>query len=448
DLEIDERDPGKLVEIISSLEPTFGGINLEDIKAPECFEVESKLRERMKIPVFHDDQHGTAIIVGAAVINGLRVVQKEIGKVKLVVSGAGAAALACLDMLVSLGLSTENIYVTDIKGVVYEGRVEEMDPNKARYARKTDARTLIEVIPDADIFLGLSAGGVLKPEMVKLMAKDPLILALANPEPEIHPGDAKNARSDAVIATGRSDYPNQVNNALCFPFIFRGALDVEATTINEDMKKAAVHAIADLAHAGHSDMAAMAYGGDLPAFGRDYLIPKPFDPRLIMRIAPAVAKAAMDSGVAKKAISDFDAYREHLSRFIYQSALVMKPVFAAAKCCLKKVVYAEGEDDRVLQAVQTVVDEGLARPVLCGRREVILSAISRLSLRIRENAEFDIVEPAGNFAEFSAGMLAKNDADGMLCGLSGEYAGYLEIIGRVIGKREGTKGFSAMNLLL
>ena len=448
DLEIDERDPEKLVEIIASLEPTFGGINLEDIKAPECFEVERRLRERMKIPVFHDDQHGTAIIVGAAVINGLRVVKKRIDKVKLVVSGAGAAALACLDMLVSLGLPKENIYVTDIKGVVFEGRVEEMDPNKARYARATDARKLIDVMGGADIFLGLSAGGVLKPEMVKLMAENPLILALANPEPEIHPEDAKKARSDVVIATGRSDYPNQVNNALCFPFIFRGALDVEATTINEEMKKAAVHAIAELAHAGHSDMAASAYEGELPAFGRDYLIPKPFDPRLIMRIAPAVAKAAMESGVAKKPIADFHAYREHLSRFVYQSALVMKPVFAAAKASLKRVVYADGEDERVLQAAQTVVDEELARPILCGRREIILAGIARLSLGMREHSDFEILSPEKNPAEFSARMVLENRADAMLCGLSGQYAEHLEIVGRLIGKRAGVKNFSALSLLM
>ncbi len=448
DLEIDEKDPERLVEIIASLEPTFGGINLEDIKAPECFEVEKKLRERMNIPVFHDDQHGTAIIVGAAVLNGLRVVNKAIGSVKLVVSGAGAAALACLDMLVSLGLPRENIYVTDIKGVVYEGRQEEMDPDKARYARKTDARSLNEVMPGADIFLGLSAGGVLKPEMVKMMAKNPLILALANPEPEIHPAAAKSARQDAVIATGRSDYPNQVNNALCFPFIFRGALDVEAITINEAMKKAAVHAIAELALEEQSDMAAQAYGGELPGFGPDYLIPKPFDPRLIMRIAPAVAQAAMESGVARKPIRDFRAYREHLSRFIYQSALVMKPIFAAAKSRPMRVIYAEGEDERVLQAIQTVADEGLARPVLCGNRKIIESMVSRLGLRIREKADYEVLEPDGNPTEFSAGMLAGHEADAMLCGLSGNYLSHLETIERLIGLKAGVKGFSAMNLLL
>ncbi|MHB1299324.1 MAG: NADP-dependent malic enzyme [Burkholderiales bacterium] len=448
DLEIDERNPEKLVEIIASLEPTFGGINLEDIKAPECFEIEKKLRERMKIPVFHDDQHGTAIIVGAAVINGLKVVGKDIANVKLVVSGAGAAALACLDMLVSLGLAMENIVVTDIKGVVYEGRIEEMDPNKARYAKKTDARSLGEVIGGADIFLGLSAGGVLKPEMVEKMAENPLILALANPEPEIHPAVAKKARPDVVIATGRSDYPNQVNNALCFPFIFRGALDVGATSINEAMKKAAVYAIAELAHAEHSDATAMAYGGELPAFGRDYLIPKPFDPRLIMRVAPAVANAAMESGIATRPIRDFDAYREHLSRFIYQSALVMKPVFAAAKSSKKRVIYAEGEDDRVLQAAQTIVDEGLARPVLAGRPEIIEAAIARLGLRIRVNADFEATLPGPDATGHAAHLLNEGSVDAMLCGLHGNHAWHLDRIRLLIGLKAGAHTFAAMNLLL
>ena len=448
DIEIDERDPQKLVDIIASLEPTFGGINLEDIKAPECFEVERKLRERMKIPVFHDDQHGTAIIVGAAVLNGLRVVGKDIANVKLVVSGAGAAALACLDMLVSLGLLRENIYVTDIKGVVFEGRTEEMDPNKARYARRTDARSLMEVIPGADIFLGLSAGGVLKAEMVQMMAENPLILALANPEPEIHPAVANKARPDAVIATGRSDYPNQVNNALCFPFIFRGALDVGATHINEEMKQAAVLAIAELAQAEQSEMAAMAYGGEMPTFGRDYLIPKPFDPRLIMRIAPAVAKAAMESGVASRPIRDFDAYREHLSRFVYQSSFVMRPVFAAAKACSRRVIYAEGEDERVLQAVQAVTDEGLARAVLAGRADVIAANVSRLGLRIRAHADFDIVDPGENATETAARMLAEGKVDAMLCGVRGDYAWHLKHVERLIGLREGARGYAAMNLLI
>ncbi|HET9471574.1 MAG TPA: malic enzyme-like NAD(P)-binding protein, partial [Usitatibacter sp.] len=331
DIELDERDPDKLVDIIAALEPTFGGINLEDIKAPECFYVERKLRERMKIPVFHDDQHGTAIIVGAAIVNGLRVVGKDIAKVKLVASGAGAAALACLDMLVALGMKMENIWVTDIKGVVYSGRKEEMDDNKARYARKTDARKLAEIIEDADVFLGLSAGRVLKPEMVKKMAKRPLILALANPTPEILPEVIREVRDDAVIATGRSDYPNQVNNVLCFPFIFRGALDVGATTINEPMKLAAVNAIADLAHAEQSDVVVQAYGTENVRFGPDYLIPRPFDPRLIVKIAPAVAKAAMESGVATDPIKDFPAYVQKLDEFVYHSGFIMKPVFAAAK---------------------------------------------------------------------------------------------------------------------
>src|SRR4029079_11946709 len=339
DIELNERDPDKLVDIIAALEPTFGGINLEDIKAPECFYIEKKLRSRMKIPVFHDDQHGTAIIVGAAVVNGLRVVEKDISKVKLVVSGAGAAALACLDMLVALGIRMENIWVTDIAGVVYEGRKEEMDDNKARYARKTDARKLADVIGDADIFLGLSAGGVLKKDMVKKMAKRPLILALANPTPEILPEDVKAVRDDAIIATGRSDYPNQVNNVLCFPFIFRGALDVGATTINEPMKLAAGPAIAELAHGAQSDIVAMAYGSQDVSFGPEYLIPRPFDPRLIVKIAPAVAKAAMDSGGADAPIKDFRAYVDKLNEFVYHSGLIMKPVFTAAKESPRRVVF-------------------------------------------------------------------------------------------------------------
>src|SRR5438128_2367669 len=344
DIELAERDPDKLVDIIAALEPTFGGINLEDIKAPECFYVERKLRERMKIPVFHDDQHGTAIIVGAAVLNGLRVVGKDIAKVKLTVSGAGAAALACLDMLVALGMRMENIWVTDIAGVVYQGRKEEMDENKARYARKTDARKLADVIEGADVFLGLSAGGVLKQDMVKRMAPRPLILALANPEPEILPEKVKEVRDDAVIATGRSDYPNQVNNVLCFPFIFRGALDVGATTINEPMKLAAVHAIAELAHAEQSDIVAQAYGTQRVSFGPEYLIPRPFDPRLIVKIAPAVARAAMESGVATDPIRDFPAYVQKLNEFVYHSGLIMKPIFTSAKESPRRIVYADGED--------------------------------------------------------------------------------------------------------
>ena len=374
DIEIDATDPEKIVDIIAALEPTFGGINLEDIKAPECFIVERKLRERMKIPVFHDDQHGTAIIVCAAILNGLKLVGKDITKVKAAVSGAGAAALACLDLLVTLGLKRENIFVSDIKGVVYKGRKEEMDPEKSRYAQDTKARALAEIMPGADIFLGLSAGGVLKPDMIKAMARDPLILALANPEPEIRPELAREVRPDAILCTGRSDYPNQVNNVLCFPFIFRGALDVGATTINEAMKVAAVHAIADLARAEASDIVASAYGGQSLAFGRDYLIPKPFDPRLIERVAPAVAKAAMASGVATRPLSSLDAYRDRMARFVYHSGNSMKPVFEAAKAQPKRLIYAEGEEERVLRAVQVVVDEGLAYPVLLGRADVIAAA--------------------------------------------------------------------------
>ena len=393
DIEIDERDPARLVDIIAALEPTFGAINLEDIKAPECFEVEQRLRERMHIPVFHDDQHGTAIIVAAALLNGLRVVGKKLAKVKLVASGAGAAALACLDLLVDLGLPIANITVTDIAGVVFEGRQELMDPRKARYAKKTPARSLGEVIERADIFLGLSAPGVLKPEMVKKMAAKPLIFALANPTPEIMPEEVRAVRPDAVIATGRSDYPNQVNNVLCFPFIFRGALDVGATTINEAMKKACVEALAALARAEPSDIVALAYGGETPAFGPEYLIPRPFDPRLIVEIAPAVAKAAMESGVATRPIADFPAYRDKLSQFVFRTGLVMKPLFDRARRDPKRVVYAEGEDERVLRAVQTVIDEKLAHPILLGRRRVIESRLRQLGLRIKPEQDFELVDP-------------------------------------------------------
>ena len=391
DIEINETDPDKLIEIVASLEPTFGGINLEDIKAPECFYIERALRERMKIPVFHDDQHGTAIIAAAAVLNGLKLVGKDIRDVKLACSGAGAAAIACLDQLVSLGLRMENILVADAKGVVYEGRAEGMDPIKARYARPTSARSLGDIVEAADIFLGLSAGGVLKPNMVERMAKDPLILALANPTPEIRPEDAKAVRPDAIIATGRSDYPNQVNNVLCFPFLFRGALDVGATTINEEMKSAAVRAIAELAHAELSDVVASAYGDQRLEFGPDYLIPTPFDPRLIERIAPAVAKAAMDSGVATRPLADLEAYRQRMARFMYQSGSSMEPVFAAAKTAQKRVAFAEGEDDRVLRAAQVIVDEGVARPVLVGRDDVIGERIQGLGLRLAPGADCEIV---------------------------------------------------------
>ena len=386
DIEINESDPDKFVAIVASLEPTFGGINLEDIKAPECFYIERALRQRMKIPVFHDDQHGTAIIVAAAVLNGLTLVGKDIRKVKLACSGAGAAAIACLDQLVSLGLPVENILVTDVNGVVYEGRTEAMDPIKARYARPTSARTLGNIIEGADIFLGLSAGGVLKAEMVKRMARDPLILALANPNPEIAPEEAKAVRPDAIIATGRSDYPNQVNNVLCFPFLFRGALDVGATAINEEMKLAAVRALAELAHAEMSDVVAAAYGERRLEFGPEYLIPTPFDPRLIERLAPAVAKAAMDSGVALRPLSDLAAYRQRMARFMYQSGASMEPVFAAAKIARKRIAFAEGEDDRVLRAAQVIIDEGLASPVLVGRPDVIAAREVAVALRADEPA--------------------------------------------------------------
>ncbi|MCC6594188.1 MAG: NADP-dependent malic enzyme [Xanthomonadales bacterium] len=390
DIEIDERDPDKLVEIIASLEPTFGGINLEDIKAPECFLVERKLRQRMRIPVFHDDQHGTAIIVGAAVVNALDVVGKDIGEVRLAVSGAGAAGIACLDMLVQLGLKKEHILVVDRKGVVYAGRAEEMDADKARYARATDMRTLAEVIVGADIFLGLSAGGVLKPEMVATMAARPIILALANPNPEILPEHALAVCPDAIICTGRSDYPNQVNNALCFPYIFRGALDVGATTITEAMKLACVHAIAKLAREGASDVGAAAYGGEVKRFGRDCLIPQPFDPRLLVRLAPAVAQAAMESGVATRPLADLDAYREQLTQFIFRTGIMMKPVFDAARAEPKRVAFAEGEEEVMLRAVQAIVDEGFAKPILIGRPAVIEQRIARMGLWIRPGEHFEI----------------------------------------------------------
>ena len=479
DLEIAERDPDKLVDIIAALEPTFGGINLEDIKAPECFYIERKLRERMKIPVFHDDQHGTAIIVGAALLNGLLVVGKDIAKIKLVVSGAGAAALACLDMLVSLGVRMETIIVTDIKGVVYQGRVEEMDDNKARYAVQTSARTLAEVIAGADVFLGLSAGGVLKPEMVKQMGDRPLIFALANPTPEILPDLAKAARPDAILATGRSDYPNQVNNALCFPYIFRGALDVGAFTINEAMKRAAVYAIAELAQAEQSDAVETVYGDENLSFGTEHLIPKPFDPRLITRIAPAVAQAAMDTGVAERPITDMAAYREHLESFVYHSNMLMKPVFEAAKRAPQRLVYAEGEESRVLHAVQTVVDEGIAYPILVGRPVVIEQRIARLGLRIRAGEHFELVNPESDprFREYwgeyhrlmqrhgvtpdsakremrrrntliAAMLMHKGAADAMLCGTVSLPIRHLRYIDEVIGHGPGVNVYAAMNILM
>ncbi|MEW5903461.1 MAG: NADP-dependent malic enzyme [Pseudomonadota bacterium] len=479
DIEIAERDPDKLVDIIAALEPTFGGINLEDIKAPECFYIERKLRERMHIPVFHDDQHGTAIIVGAALLNGLKVVGKRIEDIKLVASGAGAAALACLDMLVSLGVRMENIVVTDIKGVVYRGRAEEMDANKVRYAVDTSARTLAEVIGGADVFLGLSAGGVLKPDMVQRMADQPLIFALANPTPEILPEMALQARPDAILATGRSDYANQVNNVLCFPYMFRGALDVGATTINEAMKLAAVHAIAELAQAEQSDEVAAVYGDEAQTFGAHYLIPKPFDSRLIRKVAPAVAQAAMDSGVATRPITDMAAYVERLSAFVYHSTLLMKPVFDLAKRVPRRLVYAEGEDERVLHAVQTVVDEGLASPILVGRPEVVEARICRLGLRIKAGHDFELVDPNDDpryrdyWQEYhrlcarrgvtpqvakremhrrstliAAMLVHMGDADAMLCGTVDQPLYHLRFIDEVIGHRAGSSVYGAMNILL
>ena len=478
DIEVNETDPDKLVEIIASLEPTFGGINLEDIKSPECFAVERALRKRMKIPVFHDDQHGTAIVVSAAVLNGLRVVGKRIEEVKLVTSGAGAAAVACLDLLVGLGVRRENILVTDIGGVVFEGRTEGMDAEKARYSRPTEARTLADCLPGADVFLGLSAGGVLKPHMLAGMAARPLILALANPNPEITPEDARAARPDCIIATGRSDTPNQVNNVLCFPFIFRGALDVGASEINEAMKLACVRALADLARAEPSDVVAAAYGSQDVRFGPEYLIPRPFDPRLITRVAPAVAEAAMRSGVATRPV-DLAAYRQSLQRYVYTSGTAMQPVFAAAAAApTRRIAYAEGEDDRVLRAAQVVVDERLARPVLVGRAEAIAARIRELGLRIQpgedvEIAGFDdeaLVGPAaedyyqlgrrrGVERDFAAAEMHRNGTliaamllrqgrvDGMLCGTFGRYRGHLQHVAEVIGPCDGVTTLAAMNLL-
>ncbi|MCK9388108.1 MAG: NADP-dependent malic enzyme [Sulfuritalea sp.] len=478
DIEVAENDAEKLVDIIAALEPTFGGINLEDIKAPECFYVEAKLRERMKIPVFHDDQHGTAIIASAALLNGMRVVGKDIAKVKLVCSGAGAAAIACLDLLVSLGLDPKNVFVVDSKGVIHSGR-EGLDPSKARYAQVTDARFLGDVMVGADIFLGLSAAGVLKPEMVKAMARDPLILAMANPDPEILPEQARAVRPDAIIGTGRSDYPNQVNNVLCFPYMFRGALDVGATTINEAMKVAAVRAIAELAHAEQSEVVTAAYGTEDISFGPEYLIPKPFDPRLIIKVAPAVAQAAMDSGVATRPIVDMDAYVQQLNDFVYSTGLLMRPVFLAAKKKPARVVFCEGEDERVLRAVQTVCDENLARPILIGRPEVVAKSIARFGLRIHAGEHFELVSPDSDprykelwrdyhgimarrgvsvdYARLEmrkrttligAMLLRHNYADAMLCGTYGKHSLHLRYIDRVIGRKPGIEHFYAMNLLI
>lgn len=480
DIEINEKDPEKLVEIIAALEPTFGGINLEDIKAPDCFYVERKLRERMKIPVFHDDQHGTAITVGAAILNGLKVVGKDVSKVKLVTSGAGAAALACLGLLVKLGISRENIWVTDLAGLVYEGRTELMDEDKIQFSQKTSQRTLAEAIEGADVFLGLSAGGVLKQDMVKKMAAKPLIFALANPNPEILPEEVKAVRDDAIMATGRTDYPNQVNNVLCFPYIFRGALDSGATTITQEMEIAAVYAIAELAQAEQSEVVAAAYAGEPLVFGSEYLIPKPFDPRLMIKIAPAVAQAAADSGVALRPIADMEAYRERLQSFVYASGTTMKPIYTAAKRGLKKrVAYSEGEEERVLRAAQIVSDEGLARPTLIGRPAVIAERIEKFGLRLKEELDYDIVnvEQDSRYRDFwqtyhrmterkgitvqmakiemrrrlsliGTMLLHKGDVDGLICGTWGTNATHLPYVEQVIGKRPGVNTFACMNGLL
>jgi len=475
DIEINERDPDKLVDIIAALEPTFGGINLEDIKAPECFQVESKLRKRVNIPVFHDDQHGTSIIVGAAVINALAVVGKDIGQVKLVSTGAGAAGIACLDMLVSLGLAPENVWVADRNGVIYRGRSEDMDEAKARYARDTPARKLADIIDGADIFLGLSAGGVLTQDMVRRMAPHPVILALANPTPEIQPELAKAVRPDAIIATGRSDYPNQVNNALCFPYIFRGALDVGATTINESMKVACVHAIAALARRELTDVAARAYGDQQLTFGPEYLIPQPFDPRLLVSLAPAVAQAAMDSGVATRPIANMPAYCERLNQFVFRTGLLMKPVFDRAKAEPKRVVYAEGEEDTILRAVQHLVDERLVRPILIGRPAIIERRIERLNLRIRAGRDFELcnVDDDPRYNDYwnlflqlgqrqgitpslakslvrsrptliAALMVQRGEADAMICGLVGRYHRQLRHILEVLPLDAGVSAPAAM----
>jgi len=482
DIELNETDPHKLVDVIAALEPTFGGINLEDIKAPDCFVVERECRKRMKIPVFHDDQHGTAIVVAAAIMNGLKVVDKSIKEVKLVVSGAGAAALACLELLVDLGMPRENIFVTDLAGVVYKGRTELMDEDKERFAQPTSARTLSDVIANADLFLGLSAGGVLKPEMVKQMADRPLILALANPTPEILPDVALEVRPDAILATGRTDYPNQVNNVLCFPFIFRGALDAGATTITKEMEIAAVNAIAALARQEQSDIVATAYGIQDLSFGPNYLIPKPFDPRLIVTIAPAVAQAAMDSGVATRPIEDMDAYRQHLQQFVYHSGATMKPIFQlarAAEPAKKRIVFAEGEEERILRAVQIMVDEKLAKPILIGRPAVIEQRIARFGLRLTPGQDFTVVNPDSDerYRDFwqtyyemmcrkgitqqlaklemrrrttliGSMLVHKGEADGMICGTVSTTHRHLHFIDQVIGKRPGVTTYAAMNALI
>ena len=479
DIELNENDPDKLVDIIAALEPTLGGVNLEDIKAPECFYIEKKLRERMSIPVFHDDQHGTAIISSAAVINGLKVVGKDIGDVKLVCSGAGAAAIACLDLLVAVGVKRENIYVTDSRGIIWKGREENMEANKARYAQDTSARTLADACVDADVFLGCSAPGVLTADMVKTMADKPLILALANPEPEIRPEVAKAARPDCIIATGRSDYPNQVNNVLCFPFIFRGALDVGASVINEEMKLACVKAIAELAQAEQNDEVATAYAGQDLSFGPDYIIPKPFDSRLIVQIAPAVAQAAMDSGVAARPIEDMEAYRQKLISMIYHTGPLMRPLYMQAKSAPKRIIYADGEDERVLRAVQTVIDEKLAQPILVGRPSVIEMRVKKAGLRLEAGKNIEIVDPEDDarFTEtwtayyklkaregvtpdiakamirkhnslIGVMLLQRGDADGMLCGVASNYDSQLNYVEQVIGLKQDAQTFAAMNVLM
>ena len=479
DIEVSEKNVDKLVDVIAALEPTFGGINLEDIKAPECFEVEERLKARMSIPVFHDDQHGTAIIVGAAVTNALELAGKKIEDVKIVSSGAGAAALACLNLLVSLGARRENIWVTDIEGVVYEGRPVLMDRWKAIYAQRTEARTLEDVIGEADIFLGLSAGGILKPHMLEKMAPRPLVLALANPYPEIMPEMAEATRPDAMICTGRSDYPNQVNNVLCFPYIFRGALDVGATTINEEMKHAAVKAIAALARETPSEVVARAYGGEALPFGRKSLIPSPFDPRLILRIAPAVAKAAMDSGVATRPLKDLEAYSDSLSRFVFRSGFIMKPLFAQAKAHPKRVIYAEGEDERVLRATQVIIEEGIATPILVGRPSVVEARIKRFGLSIEPGRDFELINPeddpryrdyvatyveaAGrkgitpdaaktlvrtNTTIIGAIAVRRGDADALICGLEGRFQSRLKHIRDIIGLAPGAREMAAMSLVI
>jgi malate dehydrogenase (oxaloacetate-decarboxylating)(NADP+) len=479
DIELAERDPDKLVDIIAAMEPTLGGVNLEDIKAPECFYIEKKLRERMNIPVFHDDQHGTAIISAAALLNGLELVGKDIAKVKLVVSGAGAAAIACLDVMVGLGVARRNIFVCDSKGVIREGRGDKLDESKQRYCQQTEARTLAEVVAGADVFLGCSAPGVLTAEMVKTMADKPIILALANPEPEIRPELAKAVRPDCIIATGRSDYPNQVNNVLCFPYIFRGALDCGATKITEEMKLACVREIADLAKAETSDEVAAAYAGEELAFGPDYLIPKPFDARLILRIAPAVARAAEASGVATRPIQDMDAYRQELSRFVYQTGMFMRPVFAAAKANPARVIYAEGEDERVLRAVQVALDEGLVKPTLIGRPEVIEMRIQRAGLRLKLGSDVAVIDPENDarFRQYweayhrimgrrgftpeaakaavrrsntTIGALAikLGDADAMICGMVGRFDSHLEHVAELVGLKPGVRNFATMNAVM